>query len=1242
MLTFHWKNWFARLVRFMPRSVRQPRPATRPVRRSHLELEELEDRTLPAASLLNAATVMMKPTYQLLQARTPAVQPADAPAGFGPAQIRTAYGFNNITLPGNVPANGAGQTIAIVDAYDDPTAALDLTAFDGQYGLVDPNFIKVGINAQGQASTSSFPSPDPDWSIEIGLDVEWAHAIAPAASILLVEANSNSYSDLLAGVNYARNYPGVVTVSMSWGGSEFSGETAFDSYFTTPAGHNGVTFFASSGDAGAPAEVPSISSHVVSVGGTSLTLNGSGDWSAETGWSGSGGGISAYVSQPSYQNNLSIFGEDAGGMRATPDVSYDADPNTGVAVLSTYGYGGWLQVGGTSAASPQWAALLAIADQGRALAGEGSLDGFTQTLPDLYALPSLDFHDITAGNNGYPAGPGYDLVTGLGSPVANFIVPDLLDITTTQVPTSLIVTPSNPVIYDGSQEQLSAIVLDQIGRPMANQPSSAWSMVNGQGTVDDNGLYTAPSTGTGTDTVEASATLDGISLSATDSVGYAQGLTITSIGASPSTVTGTTTTVSATAANIGGDYAFYFWYGLYLPAGGVEPLFDNPDSPTTTATFFGPGTYTLSFMAIDGLGDLASATVNVTVVSTLTSVEVSPLVTNVPDGSQQQYTAQAYDQFYNPMPSTFAWSIANGGGSVDANGLFTAPATGSGTTYVQATSTVNGVSGQGYAILVQPPVVTSISAAANPVNGVSTNLTVNAYDPQGENLSFLWSVTAQPAGAPAPTLTAANNWTTSAKFFQAGSYTFQVAVTNDTGVTTLANVNVTVNSVLTSVAVTPLKATVADGSQQQFSAMAFDQFKQPMAATISWSVTSGPGSVNGASGLYTTPATGTGTPIIKASASMNNVTMSSTASVTLLPPPAITSISASPSPVTGTTTTLKVAASNSTGGNLSYQWKVTGQPAGAKTPTIANAATAAATATFFQAGAYAFQVTVSNQLGQMTQATVNVTVNSVLTSVSVSPTSATLSGGSQDQFTVKALDQFQQMVAPTMKWSLVSGAGSINSSTGLYTGPSSGNGTTVVRGSATLGGITLSGTASVTFVPAPTISSISATSVTGTAAALKVVASDAGGNLSCSWSVLTQPAGAPAPTFSAGNASTTSATFFQAGTYGFQVTVTNQFGKTALAKVSVTVNAVLTSVVVTPATATVPHGSQQQFSAVALDQFGNAMAKPSIAWSVSGLGSINSSGLYTGPASATGSATIKAKVTVNGIGLTGTANVNVT
>ena len=168
---------------------------------------------------------------------------------------------------------GAGQTIAIVDAYDDPTIATDLQTFDAQFGLPNPTFTKVN-----QTGGTQYPPTDPNWVIEIALDVEWAHAMAPGANILLVEANSDQLSDLLTAVNYASSQPGVSVVSMSWGCSEFAQETQLDSYFTTPAGHQGVTFVAATGDNAAPASWPATSPNVVAVGGTSLkTLDSDGN-----------------------------------------------------------------------------------------------------------------------------------------------------------------------------------------------------------------------------------------------------------------------------------------------------------------------------------------------------------------------------------------------------------------------------------------------------------------------------------------------------------------------------------------------------------------------------------------------------------------------------------------------------------------------------------------------------------------------------------------------------------------------------------------------------------------------------------------------------------------------------------------------------------------------------------------------------------------------------------------------------
>ena len=330
------------------------------------------------------------------------------PTVLTPAQVRHAYGFDQL------PYDGSGQTIAVVLAYDNPTAAQDLHTFDRQFGLPDPTLLK--------ATEGSRVAYDPGWALESSLDLEWAHAIAPRATLLLVEAASTSFSDLMSAVDYARHYPGVSVVSMSWGAGEFAGENQFDGLFTTPAGHTGVTFVAASGDTGGQTIYPSTSPNVVAVGGTSLTVSG-GTYVRETGWSGSGGGFSSFESEPSYQ-----AGTQASGRRTTPDVAYNADPNTGVLVVSG---GTWYAVGGTSAGAPQWAGLFALVDQGLAKQGVQPLDGRTQALPALYALArshyGTDFHDVTSGRAGsFTANAGYDLVTGLGSPVANALIPGLI------------------------------------------------------------------------------------------------------------------------------------------------------------------------------------------------------------------------------------------------------------------------------------------------------------------------------------------------------------------------------------------------------------------------------------------------------------------------------------------------------------------------------------------------------------------------------------------------------------------------------------------------------------------------------------------------------------------------------------------------------------------------------------------------------------------------------------------------
>jgi len=343
-----------------------------------------------------------------------------SPTGLSPSQITTAYGVNQISFNGTT-GNGKGQTIAIVDAYNDPDITSDLGMFDSEYGLSAPPTFTV--DNLGARTTNA------GWALEESLDVEWAHAIAPAANIVLVEAASSNLTTMFSAVTAATKLSGVSVVSMSWGASEFGGETADDSVFSAP----GITFVASSGDSGSSGApiYPSVSPNVLAVGGTTLSVTKQGNYISESGWSDSGGGYSKYESEPSYQTTALQDSGLKSGHRTTPDVSWDANPSTGVSVYDSVRYdgkSGWWTVGGTSVGAPSWSGLIAITDQGLALNRVGSL---ANAQSSVYQLPSSDFNDITTGSNGeYKAGPGYDLVTGIGSPIANQLVPALVTLNT--------------------------------------------------------------------------------------------------------------------------------------------------------------------------------------------------------------------------------------------------------------------------------------------------------------------------------------------------------------------------------------------------------------------------------------------------------------------------------------------------------------------------------------------------------------------------------------------------------------------------------------------------------------------------------------------------------------------------------------------------------------------------------------------------------------------------------------------
>jgi hypothetical protein len=387
------------------RRARSHHPSAR-VRPARATVEPIERRLL-FDGLATTTAIRSGGSWAQLPA-SPAVAGA-ATAPFTPAQVRHFYGVD-ATKVGSTALDGTGQTIAIIDAYSSATITTDIATFDANFGLPACN-LQV-VNEQG--APSPLPAVKSDWASEITLDVEWAHAIAPGAKILLVECSTNYDSDLFAGAAMAGRTAGVSVVSMSFSGGDYTDATD-DATFADA----NVTFLAATGDSGGEVGYPATSANVVAVGGTSITTaDASGSYGGESAWSDGGGGTSQAIARPAYQASV-----DGTAYRDIPDVSAIADPNTGV---TTYEAGSYYQYGGTSLATPVWAGMIALANQGRALTGQSALTGATQTLPMLYQLPASDFHDVTTGNNTHPATAGYDLATGLGTLVANLLVPGLI------------------------------------------------------------------------------------------------------------------------------------------------------------------------------------------------------------------------------------------------------------------------------------------------------------------------------------------------------------------------------------------------------------------------------------------------------------------------------------------------------------------------------------------------------------------------------------------------------------------------------------------------------------------------------------------------------------------------------------------------------------------------------------------------------------------------------------------------
>lgn len=544
---------------------------------------------------------------------------------YSPAQVRAAYGLP--TLPSSyanlsaaqLAQYGAGQTVYIIDANDDQQIAGELGAFSQLFGLPacgtnslassaqlplaapsgnSCDFYKVYSNAGGTISNTA-PAFDANWAVEIALDVQWVHAIAPLARIVLIETPDASFASLSGGIQLA-NQMGPGVVSMSFGGAEGSYVLAADSLFQAPH----MSYFAATGDNGEAVSWPSVSPYVVGVGGTTLTYTGTGSRTEVT-WSGTGGGVSAYEPTPIYQNS-SVPGMQSYGKRVVADVAFNANPNSGqyVAVISnqttcTFCQVSWVTAGGTSLATPQWAGIAAVVNAMRVNTGAAMLGDPHAFLYNQIAATTTSYaanlYDVKTGTDGSctvcSAKTGFDIPTGLGTPNTASLITTLTGLKTASAP---VVSGGISVsAIAGKALTFTASVTDPTPYTMSLQNAPAGMTVSSKGVV----TWSNPAIGNYTVNVVARDTQTGLSGQGTYSVFVASGAApIVSAG----TVAGTVgqalsfavivsdlnpTTLSLTGAPS----------GMTISSGGVVTW----NSPVA-------GTYSLSVTAKDMMNGLST------------------------------------------------------------------------------------------------------------------------------------------------------------------------------------------------------------------------------------------------------------------------------------------------------------------------------------------------------------------------------------------------------------------------------------------------------------------------------------------------------------------------------------------------------------------------------------------------------------------------------------------------------------
>ena len=764
------------------------------------EFENLSTRRLTLQSMKSGGHMRSMSTQGTDGPATP-MATGSVFATYSPAQIRAAYGLPALPSSGAVLTAaqaaqlGAGQTIYIVDAMHDPNAAAELAAFNQKFGLptcstkvIAPNAslplaaavtsgceFSVVYNTASGTMTSAQPAYNAGWATEIALDVQWAHATAPLARIILIEASDAMLNSLLGSIKLA-NLMGPGVVSMSFGASEGNWTASVDSAFT---GSN-MTYLAATGDSGAAISWPAVSPNVVAVGGTTLTYSGTAT-RTEVSWSGTGGGTSLYTPTPAYQSNA-VPGMGSVAHRTVADVAFNANPASGqyVAVVAPGSSAvNWLSVGGTSLSTPQWAGIIAVANASRALvakpalgAPHGVLYGQIGAVPGNYASV---FADVTKGSNGgcatCTAKLGYDTLSGLGTPNVTSLLSVLSGATATTAPVVTSATIS-AVVGKALSFTVSVTAPYPVSYTLSGAPSGM--SISSAGAVS----WAAPVVGTYSITLTAKDSKTGLS---------GQGIYTVVIAAQPAPVVAAATISGKAGAALSFQVSVAAANPVtYTLSGAPSGMAISSAGVVTWATPV-VGTYAVTLTAKDSKTGLSGQAIYTVVIAAQPAPVVAAATISGKAGAALSF--QVSVAAANPV--TYTLGGAPSGMAISSAGLVTwaTPVVGTYSVTLTAKDSKTGLSGQGVykvTITTAGPVITA--PAMTGVVGKVLSGTISIADPGATSLSV--SISGVPMGMTFSMsgLTITARWAS----LVSGAYSLKVSVQDSAGLSAQAVVPVTI------------------------------------------------------------------------------------------------------------------------------------------------------------------------------------------------------------------------------------------------------------------------------------------------------------------------------------------------------------------------------------------------------------------------------------------------------------------